>query len=218
MYDTEGALLREAWKASGQSHCPHTHCALERSFGGVATGYSLCRICGIRLTVLHSRAESAVDTRQSNQLLQPMNGRHLERSQWNHRRASARLVISKPIMLERTGRNEQGLLLNVSIPGCGVESPMSVSVGEYVSLRLFVFEEEAAIFVSRAIVRWVNHLRFGLEFLSWEDTERRRLTGYIGTGLGANIREACYGHDQTITERATPASDPSPGFRHMSHP
>ena len=186
MYDTDGALLREAWKASGQNHCPHTHCALERSFGGVATGYSLCRTCGIRLTVLHSRtAEPAVDTRESHHLLRPVKGREVERSQWNYRRASARLVISKPIMLERAGRNEQGLLLNVSIPGGGVESPMSVSVGEYVSLRMFVFDEEAAIVVSRAIVRWANHLQFGLEFLSWEDTERRRLTGYIGTGLGA---------------------------------
>ena len=186
MYDTDGALLREAWKANGQNHCAHTHCAPERSFGGVSTGYSLCQTCGIRLSVLHSRAaKPAVHTRESPQLVSPMNGEDLEQSQWNQRRASARLPVSRPIMLERAGHNEQGHLINVSIPGCGVESPMSVSVGEYLSLRLFIFDKEAAIFVSRAIVRWEHDLRFGLEFLSWEEADRRRLSRLIGTGLGA---------------------------------
>jgi hypothetical protein len=43
MYDTDGQLLREAWKASAQQQCPHANFALERSCGGILTGYSLCR-------------------------------------------------------------------------------------------------------------------------------------------------------------------------------
>ena len=184
MYDSDGELLREAWKASGQNHCAHTHCAPERSFGGVSTGYSLCRSCGMRLTIPHSRAaETAVHERESNHLVKPMDSEELIRSPWGHRRAHARLVISGAIMLERAGFNEKGHLLNVSVPGCGVQSPMSVAVGEYLGLRLFIFEEEAAIFVPRAIVRWKNDLCFGLEFLWWEDADRQRLTRFIATGI-----------------------------------
>ena len=56
---------------------------------------------------------------------------------------------------------------------------MLVSVGEYLGLRLFLFNEEAGIYVPRAIVRWKHQMRFGLEFLLWGDTDRQRLTQFI---------------------------------------
>ena len=173
MYDTDGQLLREEWKASGQDHCPHTNCASERSFGGVFTGYSICRTCGMRLAVLHPETE--VRKRENHHLL--------DRQEIVQRRASFRLTVNGTILLERSRFNEEGRVINLSVPGCGVESPMSVSVGEYLGLRLFLFNEEAGIYVPRAIVRWKHQMRFGLEFLLWEETDRQRLTQFIARGI-----------------------------------
>src|SRR5688572_5653240 len=182
MYDTDGELLREAWKAGGQDHCPHTNCSPERSFGGVSTGYSLCRTCGMRMTLLQLEAVGTAPTKtEKDHILRPMDT-HM-RSEWSHRRVNPRISISCPIMLERAGVKEGGRLLNVSVPGCGVEAPMSVNVGEYLGLRLLLSDKEAAIRVLRAIVRWKDHIRFGLEFLLWEDTDRQRLSHFIETGI-----------------------------------
>ena len=182
MYDTDGQLLREAWKASGQDHCPHTNCASERSFGGVFTGYSICQTCGMRLAVLHS--ETKVNKRANDHLLGEQE-RML--SQWNQRRASCRLTVKGIIVLERATFNDEGRLINVSIPGCGVESPMSVTVGDDLRLRLLLFNEEAEIYVPRAIVRWKNQMRFGLEFLVWEEADRLRLTQFIARGITVGV-------------------------------
>lgn len=177
MYDTDGQLLREEWKASGQDHCPHTHCASERSFGGVFTGYSLCRTCGMRLAVLHSQTD--VKKRENDHLL--------DRQEIVQRRASSRLTVKGIIVLERATFNDEGRLINVSIPGCGVESPMSVTVGDDLRVRLFLFNEEAQIYVPRAIVRWKNQMRFGLEFLVWEEADRLRLTKFIARGITVGV-------------------------------
>jgi hypothetical protein len=182
MYDTDGQLLREAWMASGQGHCPHADCASERSFGGVSTGYSICRTCGMRLSVLHS--ETLVNKKANDHLVGEQKGVAAE---WNQRRASFRLTVAGTIVLERATFNEEGRLINVSIPGCGVESPMSVSVGDDLRLRLYLFDEEAAIYVPHAIVRWKNQMRFGLQFLVWEETDRQRLTQFIARGITVGV-------------------------------
>ena len=174
MYDTDGQMLRETWKANGQAPCAHTNYAAERSCGGVLTGHSICRTCGMRLTVLNSKTElnkSAADYFGGAQAGVAL--------QWNQRRSSPRLTVNCTIALEHATFNEEGRLINVSVPGCGVESPMSVSVGDYLRLRLFLFDEEAAIYVPRAIVRWKNQIRFGLQFLVWEEADHQRLTEFV---------------------------------------
>jgi hypothetical protein len=169
MYDTDGQLLREAWKASAQQQCPHANFALERSCGGILTGYSLCRTCGMRGTLLSSGSQE----------------KKAVPSAWSQRRSSPRLNTNGPIVLERATFNGEGHLLNVSVPGCGVQSQMSVAVGEHLGLHLFLFNDEAAIWVPRAIVRWQGEVRFGLEFLSWEDADRQRLSRFIATRITA---------------------------------
>jgi hypothetical protein len=56
---------------------------------------------------------------------------------------------------------------------------------EHFGLHLFLFNDEAAIWVPRAIVRWQSEMRFGLEFLSWEDADRQRLSRFIATRITA---------------------------------
>lgn len=174
MYDTDGQMLREAWKANGQAPCAHTHYAAERSCGGVLTGHSICRTCGTRLTLLGSKTD--LHKRANDHMRGDPAG---VASQWTQRRSSSRLPVNCAIALERATFNEAGRLMNVSVPGCGVESPMSVSVGDYLGLRLFLFDEEAAIYVPRAIVRWKHQIRFGLQFLVWEEADRQRLTEFV---------------------------------------
>lgn len=51
MKDTVGMLLREAWKARGQTNCLHQDLTQERTISGVITGAYICTRCGALLAV-----------------------------------------------------------------------------------------------------------------------------------------------------------------------
>jgi hypothetical protein len=77
-----------------------------------------------------------------------------------------------------------GVVSNLSMKGCKVESEATVEPGDHVSLSLTISGDESPLVVELATVRWVEERSFGLEFISmWPaaETRLRQLVHTIGT-------------------------------------
>ena len=58
----------------------------------------------------------------------------------------------------------EGSLLDLSVRGCRVESPIDVKPGAALEVRIDVGEYEPPIQIQAAVVRWARERQFGLEF------------------------------------------------------
>ena len=73
----------------------------------------------------------------------------------------------------------KGRVLDLSAPGCLLETGLQLKVGQ--SLRLKVmFSGGQQLAVSLAIVRWVNGRKAGLEFLRMSEEDQARLRWHVG--------------------------------------
>lgn len=94
-------------------------------------------------------------------------------------RANERFTLRCSIALARGLWVGEGWTLDMSDCGCLVESTLPVKVGDNLQLRLFFHESEPSMRVSRAVVRWVHGLRFGVQFIGIEESARTRLNRYL---------------------------------------
>jgi PilZ domain len=68
-----------------------------------------------------------------------------------------------------------GVLLDLSLGGCRIESPVPVVPGLALELRIHVPDLEWPIMIEAANVQWVSGLMFGLAFFRLREAERQRL-------------------------------------------
>jgi hypothetical protein len=68
-----------------------------------------------------------------------------------------------------------GVLLDLSVGGCRIESPVLVAPGFSLELRIHVPALEWPIMIEAASVQWVSGLMFGLAFFRLKEGERERL-------------------------------------------
>ena len=58
----------------------------------------------------------------------------------------------------------EGILLDLSVRGCRIESPIDVKPGSALEVRIEICEREPPIQIQAAVVRWCQEQQFGLEF------------------------------------------------------
>lgn len=73
----------------------------------------------------------------------------------------------------------EGQIVDLSIGGCSIEGGLSVQVGDYLQLRLFLPDKRPAISVTMAAVRWVSDLQFGVEFIGMEEDAWIHLKNFV---------------------------------------
>ena len=73
----------------------------------------------------------------------------------------------------------EGRVIDVSLPGCLMESPELVKLGDYIRLRLFLPDQSSPLNVPLAVVRRVDRSFIGLEFIRSSDEDQARLTRYV---------------------------------------
>lgn len=69
----------------------------------------------------------------------------------------------------------EGMLIDLSIRGCRVDSETQVQPGTNLEVRIHLPDQEPPIHVELASVRWAREREFGLEFTSMEMDQRERL-------------------------------------------
>lgn len=92
----------------------------------------------------------------------------------------------------------EGRVLDVSLPGCLMESPRWVKVGDYIRLRLFLPDQPSPLNVFLAVVRRVTGNYIGLEFIRFSDKDQARLARYVHRNLHAAPKKAIGGWAQGI--------------------
>lgn len=90
---------------------------------------------------------------------------------------TARVPVSYPVMFQTDWYMDEGELLDLSLPGCAIESSRCLIRDEYV--RLQVLLPHHAVRVEVAKVRWADGNRFGLEFLKMPEADKNRLLGLV---------------------------------------
>jgi hypothetical protein len=88
-----------------------------------------------------------------------------------------RIPVCYPVMFQTDWYLDEGEVLDLSLPGCAIESSRCLIPDEYV--RVQVLLPHRAFRVEVAKVRWAERNRFGLEFLKMPERDKERLLGLV---------------------------------------
>ncbi len=92
-------------------------------------------------------------------------------------RVQFRTVVSVP----GTAIEGAGSVLDLSLMGCRIESPVAMQPATFMELRIYAPDLDWPLMVDGAVVQWVKGTTFGLRFLRLCETEKRRLADVIAT-------------------------------------
>jgi hypothetical protein len=98
-------------------------------------------------------------------------------------RYKERVAITSPVIFTIGDRQGEGQMLDLTKPGCLIESPVSVKKGDYVQLKLFLPGLTAPCAVTLAAVRWSNGSQFGVEFIKMPEHDRHVFNQFISPHL-----------------------------------
>ncbi len=103
------------------------------------------------------------------------------------RRLATRFKVHLPISFSRDSHTGEGVVVNLSLEGCTIESEQKVPGWKYLTLRIFLPNQDAPLVVDRAQVRWSRRRRLlVLEFLAMQPEQQVRLRRFVSsleTGL-----------------------------------
>ncbi len=94
-------------------------------------------------------------------------------------RYSQRVSVDGSVMFAGEHVVGEGRILDLSLPGCLLESSKKMSAGEYLQLRLFLPDRATPLHVALAAVRWVDGSKLGVEFIRTSQEEQRRLERFF---------------------------------------
>lgn len=81
------------------------------------------------------------------------------------------------------GLTGKGQILNLTVPGCMVESTVAPQKGDCMTLCLLIPQFGATFHVSMGVVRWVKGGRFGVEFIAMNQKDRLRYNACVAKCL-----------------------------------
>lgn len=94
-------------------------------------------------------------------------------------RYSARVPVGCSVVFAGGAVIGEGRIIDISLPGCLMESSDSPKPGDYVQLKLSLPDRQPAIRVSLAVVRWVEGNRCGVEFIRSSKNDQARLARFV---------------------------------------
>jgi c-di-GMP-binding flagellar brake protein YcgR len=96
-------------------------------------------------------------------------------------RMSERFPVRIDVIFSTVGMDTEakGTITDLSKGGCRAESHVPPKAGAEVRLSIMMPDYAWPLKVDRAIVRWMKHRYFGIEFLSMHSSQRDRLARFI---------------------------------------
>jgi hypothetical protein len=94
-------------------------------------------------------------------------------------RYSQRKAMEGSACIAAEGLVGNGRVLDLSVPGCLLETGLHLRVGQPLRLRI-TYAGEKALGISLAAVRWVNGRYAGLEFIRMSEEDQARLRWHVG--------------------------------------
>ena len=90
-----------------------------------------------------------------------------------------RIRIKFPVMFTTGCQVGEGQILDLTIPGCLIDSPVAVLEGQSLQLELLLPDFKFPLSVMLAVVRWTQGRHFGVEFIKMHESQQRILQQFV---------------------------------------
>lgn len=90
-----------------------------------------------------------------------------------------RVAVQGSAIFTVGGFTGKGQVLDLTVPGCLIDSPLVPNKGDSLVLRMNLPQEGATFRVARGVVRWVLGTCFGVEFIEMDHRERLRYNATV---------------------------------------
>ena len=90
-------------------------------------------------------------------------------------RYSERILTNSPVTITVGSLVSEGRVLDLTVPGCLIESLVSVKKGDSLQLIIFLAGLTSPLTVTLGAVRWANGFQFGVEFIKMDEKDQREL-------------------------------------------
>lgn len=98
-------------------------------------------------------------------------------------RSSMRVAVAYPVRLLSDSTIGQGTVINLSLPGCAVQTDLPVKPGDYLELQVMTPDQARPLTVGLAKVRWAAHQKAGIEFIRVRRDDQSRIQRLIGRSI-----------------------------------
>lgn len=90
-------------------------------------------------------------------------------------RYSERVLTEFPVIFAGDSFVGEGIVHNVSVPGCEIVSSKIVEAGSYLEMKVLMPDSSPSLCVELAKIRWRKGRRFGVEFIRMPGVDQIRL-------------------------------------------
>lgn len=90
-------------------------------------------------------------------------------------RSSPRLPVQCPIVFSGDHIVGEGMVINLSVPGCAIKTAKFLKEGDYLELRVLMPDHGTPLAVDLAKVRWTENGQFGVQSIRVRQEEQLRL-------------------------------------------
>jgi hypothetical protein len=90
-----------------------------------------------------------------------------------------RIGVSCPVVVTTDTQVGAGYIVDLTIPGCLIESPLAVQKAQPLHLEVFLPGIASPLIVTLAVIRWTAGNRFGAEFIKMHTSQQRILQGFM---------------------------------------
>ena len=94
-----------------------------------------------------------------------------------------RVQLNIPVIFTMGTHLGEGRVLDLTVPGCLIKSPVTVRKGQTVQLKMNLPGLKKPFTVSLAVVRWTDGKTFGVEFIRMEEPEQLLLNRFMAQHL-----------------------------------
>ena len=105
-------------------------------------------------------------------------------------RSSTRATVTYPVRLSSDSMTGEGTVINLSLPGCAIETNLPVQPGEYLELLVMAPDQARPLAVELAKVRWATQQKVGIEFIRVRRDDQSRIQRLIRPLLNESVVEA----------------------------
>jgi hypothetical protein len=94
-----------------------------------------------------------------------------------------RIPLKLPVVFTAGAQIGEGRILDLTIPGCLIESPVTVQADQSVQLKIHLPGLKRPLTVGLGVVRWTNGKQFGVEFIRMEESQGVLLRRFMAQHL-----------------------------------
>lgn len=98
-----------------------------------------------------------------------------------------RIGVRFPVLFTNAQIIGTGVVTDVSVAGCAIETALPLKPGNTLKLELYVKNGLPPIIVSQAVIRSVLHGTAGVQFVEMADSEHTRLNHVVGGMVGVPV-------------------------------